>query len=83
MISDLAPGELLIETFDRYAGKKLPSILEQLKNQNLVRKKIDLALFKILNLRVDSEGTLKSAYKKLVRRIENLANLMNEDNTNE
>jgi hypothetical protein len=70
--------KLLIETFDKYAKKKLPSILEQLKSQNLVRKKIDLAILKILDLGVDSQGTLNLAYEGIARRIENLATLMKE-----
>jgi hypothetical protein len=74
--------ERLVRMFDRVAKTKLPSIHEQLKTKNKIRRAIDLTILDVLNIKVDKEGTLDLAYKNLAEKIEKLANLMNEGELN-
>lgn len=68
----------LIKIFEEHAKTKLPSIIEQLKTKNPVRRAIDLALLQALDIRGDHDQLLDSAYASISRTIDTLATLMKE-----
>jgi type I restriction-modification system DNA methylase subunit len=68
----------LIEVFERHAKTKLPSILEQLRTKNQVRRAIDLAILQALEISGNHEELLDSAYLSISKAIEALATLMKE-----
>ena len=51
----------LINVFDKNAKTKLPSIIEQLRTKNPVRKEIDIALLQSLEIKGDYDEILDSA----------------------
>jgi type I restriction-modification system DNA methylase subunit len=73
----------LLRVFDQYAKTELPSIIEQLKTKNPVRRAIDLAILEALEIKGNHEELLDSAYTSISRTIETLATLMKEGHTNE
>jgi hypothetical protein len=73
----------LISVFDQCAKTKLPSIIEQLKTKNTVRRAIDLAVLQALEIRGNHEELLDSAYTSISETIETLATLMKEGHTDE
>ena len=73
----------LLRVFDQYAKTELPSIIEQLKTKNPVRRAIDLAVLQALEIKGNHEELLDSAYTSISRTIETLATLMKEGHTNE
>jgi len=73
----------LISVFDQCAKTKLPSIIEQLKTKNPVRRAIDLAVLQALEIKGNHEELLDSAYTSISGTIETLATLMKEGHTDE
>ena len=73
----------LIRVFEQHAKTKLPSIIEQLKTKNLVRRAIDLAILQALEIKGNHEELLDSAYASISRTIETLATLMKEGQVEE
>ena len=73
----------LIEVFNKYAVIKVPSILVQLKTKNPVRKEIDLAILRALEIKGNFEELLDSAYDSISKTIETLATLMKEGQSEE
>jgi hydroxyethylthiazole kinase-like sugar kinase family protein len=68
----------LVQVFNKNAKTKLPSILEQLKTKNTVRKAIDLALLQTLGIKGNLEEMLNSAYESVAESITTLATIMKE-----
>jgi hypothetical protein len=68
----------LLRVFDQYADLTLPSIKEQMKTKNPIRRVIDLAVLQALEIEGDNEKLLDSAYATILRTIETLATLMKE-----
>lgn len=68
----------LINVFDKNAKTKLPSIIEQLRTKNLVRKEIDKALLQSLEIKGDYDEILDSAYRAIADIIKSLAIIMKE-----
>lgn len=62
----------LLRVFDKVKNKEFPSILQQLEEECKLRKKIDRAVMKALNMRV----SLKRLYKGLAEEIRALKELM-------
>jgi hypothetical protein len=73
----------LIKIFEEYGKTQLPSIIEQLKNKNPVRRAIDLAILDALDIKGNREELLDSAYIAVLDAIETLANLMKEGRVDE
>jgi hypothetical protein len=73
----------LLGVFDQYAKTELPSIIEQLKTKNTVRRAIDLAVLQALEIRGNHEELLDSAYASILKAIETLATLMKEGHMDE
>jgi type I restriction-modification system DNA methylase subunit len=71
----------LVKVFDLYAKTKLPSILEQLKSKNPVRKAIDLTILQTLEIEGNHDEMLDSAYSAVAEAIVTLATLMKEGQT--
>jgi type I restriction-modification system DNA methylase subunit len=68
----------LVEIFDEHGKTKLPSILNQLRTKNPVRKKIDLAILQALHVKGDHEELLNAAYSSIETAIDTLATMMKE-----
>jgi len=68
----------LVRTFDEQARIKMPSILDQLRTKNSVRRSIDLAFLRALGVKGDHEELLNRAYISIEKNIETLATLMKE-----
>jgi len=68
----------LAKVFDLNAKTKLPSIIEQLKTKNPVRKAIDMAILQVLEIKGNLDKMLDSAYNAVAVEIETLATLMKE-----
>ena len=75
--------ERLIKVFDACAKTNLPSILNQLKTRNSIRRKIDLAILRALEIKGNYEELLNTAYDSLSKTIETLATLMKERQSEE
>jgi type I restriction-modification system DNA methylase subunit len=75
--------EQLIKVFSQIAKTKLPSIIEQLKTKNSVRRAIDLAILEALEIKGNHEELLNSAYASISSAIETLATLMKEGQVDE
>lgn len=73
----------LLSVFDQCAKTKLPSIIEQLKTKNPVRRAIDLAVLEALEIKGNHEELLDSAYTSISGTIETLATLMKEGHADE
>jgi hypothetical protein len=73
--------EHLLNVFDENAKVKLPSVLEQLKTKNSVRKVIDLAILEVLGIKGDREELLDSTYASITKTIKTLATLVKEGQT--
>ena len=73
--------EHLLNVFDENAKVKLPSVLEQLKTKNSVRKAIDLAILEVLGIKGDREELLDSTYASITKTIKTLATLVKEGQT--
>ena len=73
----------LIKVFDKHAKTKLPSIIEQLKTKNPVRKAIDIAILRTLDIKGNHEEILNSAYNAVADSIKALATIMKEGHTEE
>jgi hypothetical protein len=73
----------LLRVFDQCAKTKLPSIIEQLKTKNPVRRAIDLAILQVLEIKGNHEELLDSAYASMSRAIATLATLMKEGQVGE
>jgi type I restriction-modification system DNA methylase subunit len=73
----------LLSVFDQCAKTKLPSIIEQLKTKNSVRRTIDIAVLEALEIKGNHEELLDSAYASISGTIETLATLMKEGHTDE
>jgi type I restriction-modification system DNA methylase subunit len=73
----------LLSVFDQCAKTKLPSIIEQLKTKNSVRRTIDLAVLEALEIRGNHAELLDSAYTSISGTIETLATLMKEGHADE
>lgn len=80
---DQAQKDNLLRVFDQYAELALPSIKEQMKTKNPIRRVIDLAVLQALEIEGDNEKLLDSAYATILRTIETLATLMKEGACND
>jgi len=75
--------ERLTKVFDECAKTKLPSILNQLKTRNSIRRKIDLAILQTLEIKGNYDELLDSTYDSISKTIETLATLMKEGQSEE
>jgi|GEM_PF-502926 tRNA1(Val) A37 N6-methylase TrmN6 len=73
----------LVTVFDKYASMPLPSIIEQLKTKNFVRKAIDLAILNVLGINGNQSEILDKAYATMVETIMTLAALMKKGQNEE
>jgi hypothetical protein len=73
----------LVKVFDLHAKTRLPSIIEQLRTKNPVRRAIDLVILQILEIKGNHDEILDSAYSIVAETIKTLATLMKEGHTEE
>jgi type I restriction-modification system DNA methylase subunit len=64
----------LLSLFDQVTNIPLPSILDQLKNKNKIRRQIDQCLLEIFDLQVN----LDDYYESIIQKIQILATIMKE-----
>ena len=74
--------EDLLRLYERVAHSPLPSIRDQLRTEHHVRKEIDVALLRLLEMPENQiEGFLSDLYRALFNELEQLREVMSEGRT--